>query len=172
MGNFLPKIYQKDIFSIPYHSLKEMGIKCLIFDLDNTLVLMERENCDFKVVEFIQELKKDFFIVVSSNNFRSRVSHYLNELGVDGVSFSMKPSCLAFRKIQKKYSFEKKEMCIIGDQIFTDILAGNRFSILTILVDPLGEKEYIFTGVSRKVEAKLIEKYKKRGLFERGKYYE
>ena len=37
-------------------------------------------------------------------------------------------------------------MCIIGDQIVTDILAGNRYKIYTVLVDPLGEKDLKITG--------------------------
>ena len=62
-------------------------------------------------------------------------------------------------------------MCIIGDQIVTDVLAGKRFRIKTVLVDPLGEKDLKITGLNRKIEAKIIKRYEKRGLFERGKYY-
>ena len=63
-------------------------------------------------------------------------------------------------------------MCMIGDQIVTDVLAGNRFKIMTILVDPLGEKDLKITGLNRKIEEKIVKRYEKRGLFERGKYYE
>ena len=38
MANFYPDIYAKNIYKIDYKKLKERGIKCLIFDLDNTLV--------------------------------------------------------------------------------------------------------------------------------------
>ena len=172
MGEVLPKIYVKDIFSISYDQLKNRNIKCLVFDLDNTLVLMDDEKCSFEVCNKIKELKKDFLVVVSTNNIRRRVGKYLKDLEVEGFFFSMKPSPLTLYKIRKKYHLEKTEMCIVGDQIFTDILAGNLFSIMTILVDPLGDKEHLFTGISRGMEARLIRKYKKRGLFERGKYYE
>lgn len=63
-------------------------------------------------------------------------------------------------------------MCMIGDQIITDIIAGNRFHIYTILVDPMGKKDLKITGLNRKLEAFIIKKYEKRGLFERGHYYE
>ena len=43
---------------------------------------------------------------------------------------------------------------------------------MTILVDPLGEKDLKITGLNRKVEAKIISYYQKQGVFERGKYYE
>ena len=38
LEKFVPDIYQKSIYDINYDTLKKRGIKCLIFDLDNTLV--------------------------------------------------------------------------------------------------------------------------------------
>ncbi len=171
MGIFRPKMYKKTIYDIPYQKLKEDGIRCLIFDLDNTLGLISHKNCPPETVELIQKLKKDFTVLISSNNTRRRLRPYLEELGIDGIAWSMKPSIKGLLQIKQKYHFYKKEMCIIGDQIVTDILAGNRFHIKTILVDPLGEKDLRITGLNRKLEEKIIKRYEKKGIFERGKYY-
>ena len=38
MEKFTPDMYQKSIYHINYDKLKEDGIKCLLFDLDNTCV--------------------------------------------------------------------------------------------------------------------------------------
>ena len=95
----------------------------------------------------------------------------MEELGIDGVAWSMKPSIKSLIYIKLKYKLYKKQMCIIGDQIVTDILAGNRFRIKTILVDPLGKKDLKITGLNRKLEEKIIKKYEAKGLFKRGKYY-
>ena len=38
--------------------------------------------------------------------------------------------------------------------------------------DNLGEKDLKITGLNRKIEEKIVKRYEKRGLFERGKYYE
>ena len=84
----------------------------------------------------------------------------------------MKPSIKGLMKIKRNYKLKKKEMCLVGDQIVTDILAGNRYKIYTILVDPLGEKDLKITGLNRKIEKKIVSKYEKKGIFERGKYYE
>ncbi len=171
MGLFRPKIYQKSIYDINYKSLKEQGIKCLIFDLDNTLGLISNKNCPEEAKELIGKLKKDFLVLISSNNMKRRLRPYLEELGVEGIAWSMKPSIKCLLQIKTKYKLHKKEMCIIGDQIVTDVLAGNRYHIKTILVDPLGEKDLKITGLNRKFEARIIKHYEKRGLFERGKYY-
>ena len=172
MGIFRPKIYKKTIYDIPYQKLKDNGIRCLVFDLDNTLGLISHKNCPLEAQKLIQKLKKDFIVVISSNNTRKRLKPYLEELGVDGVAWSMKPSIRGLMVIKNKYHLKKKEMCIIGDQIVTDVLAGKRYRITTVLVDPLGEKDLKITGLNRKIEARIIKHYEKRGLFERGKYYE
>jgi hypothetical protein len=171
MGLFRPNIYKKNIYEVNYNLLKEKGIKCIIFDLDNTLGLISHKRCPDEARELIKKLRKDFIVVISSNNTRKRLKPYLEELGIDGTSWSMKPSIKSLILIKAKYKLHKKEMCIIGDQIVTDVLAGNRFGIKTILVDPLGEKDLKITGLNRKIEAKIIAKYEKKGLFKRGKYY-
>lgn len=171
MNLFRPNMYKKNIFEIDYNKLKEQGITCLIFDLDNTLGLLEHERCPLKTRKLLKELQKDFLILISSNNTKKRIAPYLKDLGIGGVAFSLKPSTKGLRKIKKHYNLNKKEMVMIGDQIVTDILSGNRYKIMTILVDPLGEKDLRITGLNRKIEARIIKYYKKRGMFERGKYY-
>lgn len=172
MGLFLPNRYHKTIFDINYNSLKEEGVKCIIFDLDNTLGLLSHKTCPENAKELIQELKKDFTILISSNNTKKRIKPYLDELGIDGVGLSLKPSIKGLMKIRRKYHFKKNEMCMIGDQMVTDILSGNRYHIKTILVDPLGEKDLKITKFNRILEDKIVKKYQKKGVFERGKYYE
>ena len=172
MGLFKPNIYKKNIFEVNYEKLKEKGIKCLIFDLDNTLGLLSHKRCPDEAKELINKLQKDFIVVISSNNTRKRLKPYLKELGIEGTSWSMKPSIKSLLHIKSKYKLNKSEMCIIGDQLVTDVLAGNRFHILTILVDPLGKTDLKITGLNRKIEGRILKKYERKGLFKRGKYYE
>ena len=169
---FKPSKYKKDIYNINYEQLKKNNIKCLIFDLDNTLGLIEHKRCPEETRKLISELKKDFTIIICSNNNKKRLKPYMEELGIDGVSFSLKPLTRGLRKIKQKYGFKKEEMCIIGDQIVTDILSGNNYKITTILVDPLGIKDLKVTFFNRIVENMIVKNYKKKGIFERGKYYE
>lgn len=172
MNIFKPTMYRKNIFEIDYQKLKDLGITCLIFDLDNTLGLISQKKCPRQVKKLLRRLQKDFLILINSNNTKKRLTPYLRELGIGGFSFGLKPSVRNLIKIKKKYNLKKKEMVMIGDQIVTDVLAGNRFKIMTILVDPLGEKDLKITGLNRKIEYKIIKHYQKRGVFERGKYYE
>lgn len=172
MHKFKPTMYRKNIFEIDYKKLKELGITCLVFDLDNTLGLISEKECPRKTKKLIKELQEDFLVLISSNNTGERLKPYLEDLGIGGVAWSMKPSTRGLRKIKKDYKLKKKEMVMIGDQMVTDIFAGNRFRIMTILVDPLGEKDLKITGLNRKIESAIIKHYVKRKVFERGRYYE
>ena len=172
MHKFKPTMYRKNIFEIDYKKLKELGITCLVFDLDNTLGLISEKECPRKTKKLIKELQEDFLVLISSNNTTERLKPYLEDLGVGGDAWSMKPSTRGLRKIKKDYKLKKKEMVMIGDQIVTDILAGNSFKCMTILVDPLGEKDLKITGLNRAIEKKIVDRYMKKGVFERGRYYE
>ena len=172
MRIFQPNVYKKNIFEIDYKKLKEEGIRCLVFDLDNTLGLISHKRCPQKTKITLRKLRKDFIIVICSNNNRKRLKPYLDELNIDGIARSMKPSILGLFIIKRKYRLRKEEMCIIGDQMLTDVLAGNRFHIKTILVDPLGNKDLKITSLNRKIENLVMKAYAKKGLFKRGNYYE
>ena len=51
-----PKMYKKNIFDIDYNKLKEMGIKCIVFDLDNTLGMIDNKKCPRNTKKLIREL--------------------------------------------------------------------------------------------------------------------
>lgn len=170
--NLIPDYYVKSISDIPYDQLKKKQIKCLVFDLDNTLALLSEEKCPKRVEELVKQLKKDFQVFMITNSTKKRAKPYQEKLPIPVISMAMKPLTIGLRKIKKKYHFKKQEMVMIGDQLMTDILSGKRFGIKTILVDPLGEKDLKITKLNRWIENKKIKKYQKQGLFERGKYYE
>ena len=112
MGIFKPSMYKKNIFDINYSKLKEQGITCLVFDLDNTLGLISNKKCPRKTKRLLRSLQDDFLILISSNNTRTRIKPYLKDLGVDGVAWSMKPTTRGLRKIKKNYNLTKKK-CVL-----------------------------------------------------------
>ena len=172
MKKFYPKNYVKTIYDIPYQKLKEENIRCLIFDLDNTIAYIDQKKVDLKTKKLFSKLKKDFILIIISNNYKKRVKPYAEILHCDYVSFAMKPLLHGYRKISKKYNLKKEEMCMIGDQLVTDILVGNRYQINTILVDPLGKKDMKITSFNRFIENKIFKYYEKNKIMKRGTYYE
>ncbi len=58
----------------------------------------------------------------------------------------------------------RKNTAVFGDQIFTDVLAGNRLGLYTILLrPPLSKEEFISTQLVRYVENGVIRKLRERG---------
>jgi len=168
---FYPKMYVKNIFDIDYEELKRKKIHCLIFDLDNTIALIDQKKMDGKTKKLFDRLKKDFQIVIISNNSRNRVEEYASFLNCDYVSFAMKPLPFGYLKIKKKHHLQKQEMAMIGDQLVTDIFVGNRMTAYTVLVDPLGKKDLKITTLNRYIENKIFHYYEKKKVMKRGSYY-
>ena len=72
----------------------------------------------------------------------------------------------------KKYELKDSELAIIGDQFLTDIIGGNKVGITTILVNPIGLKDFFFTKINRIREKRIMDKLGKNLLFVKGRYYD
>ena len=169
---YLPDMYKKNIFDINYLKLKDKGIKCLIFDLDNTLALIDSTKVEDKVKELIAKLKKEFLIIIVSNSPKKRVSLFGKDLDVDYYPFALKPNIRTLKKIKSKYKLESSSIAIIGDQFITDMGYGYKGKITKIYVDPLATKDLKITNINRYLEDKIMNKYNKNNLFKKGNYYE
>ena len=169
---YLPDIYKKNIFDINYDKLKKKGIKCLIFDLDNTLALIDSVKVESNVKELITNLKKSFLVIIVSNSPKRRVSKFSEDLDIDSYPFALKPTIRTLKKIKSKYNLESKNIAIIGDQFITDMGYGYKGNITKIFVDPLAVKDLKITNINRYLEEKIMNKYSKNNLFKKGKYYE
>lgn len=170
--NFYPNMYQKGIHYINYKKLKKLGIKCLVFDLDNTIALIDQHMITDETKKLLTSLKKDFQVVIISNNVTKRVKSYADYLKCDFVANALKPLSKGYRKVRKKYGYKKEEMCMIGDQLVTDIYGGNKYGMYTILVDPLGKKDLKITSFNRFLENKILKSYEKKQIMKKGEYYE
>lgn len=172
MKKYYPNMYKKSIYDINYKKLKKIGIKYLVYDLDNTIALINQDFVDVRTNKLFNELKKDFTIIIISNNNSKRVKPYAELLDCDYIANALKPSQRGLKRMQKRYNLKPIETCMIGDQIMTDIKSGNSFGATTILVDPLGKKDLKITTFNRFMERQVIKSFNKKGLMMKGKYYE
>ena len=170
---YKPDMYKKNIYDIDYKKLKNYGIKCILFDLDNTLVPYKKKKPPRKLKDFIERIKDEGFkVIIFSNSNKKRLTPFKNALEVDCAASCKKPSKFKFKKVLDEYKFLQSEVAIIGDQIMTDIFGGNRMGIFTILIKPISNEEFFYTKISRMIEKKIIKKLEKKNLFKRGNYYD
>lgn len=173
MDIYIPDIYQKSIYTIDYSKLYTNGIRCLLFDLDNTLVSPHTKEFPNKAKDLIITLKqKGFKVIIFSNSPKKRVKKYKDFFGIDSIHFALKPLQKNFKKVVKTYNLKTKEIAIIGDQLLTDIMGGNKFGITTILVTPLKEKDTFPTFINRKIEKSIMNHLHQKNLFSKDRYYE
>lgn len=173
MKLLVPDIYQKSIYDIDYDKLLKSGVKCLLFDLDNTCSGYLVKSPSGKLKKLFLKLEKlGFRIILFSNSRASKLVAYSN-LGVILHPSSRKPFKKSFLKILNKYNYSSDEVIIIGDQLFTDILGGNRVGIKTCLVDPLTSDDYVFTKLFfRTWERFVFKRFYKKNILIKGEYYE
>ena len=171
--NYMPDIYQKSIYYINYDKLYKKGIRCILFDLDNTMTPSYVKKPTKRLKRLFDELKdKGFKLIIISNSPKYRLEPFKTYLNVDACSFSLKPSKNKYEKIMEKFKYKSTELAAIGDQLLTDIYGANKLDITSILVNPLTEKDYNITMFNRIVEKYIFIRLEKKDLFTRGKYYE
>ena len=171
MEKYVPDVYQESIFKVNYDLLKFKGIKCLLFDLDNTIAPYNKKECTNEVKELFDKLKSEFNVFIFSNSPKKRVSIFAKILGIDYVSNAMKPSSTKFLELLKNHKLVENEVAIIGDQMTTDIKGGNLVGIITVLVNPISSYDPIWTKFGRLREKKIIKKLRKKNLF-KGRFYD
>ncbi|MFA5692031.1 MAG: YqeG family HAD IIIA-type phosphatase [Acholeplasmataceae bacterium] len=157
----IPKEYYESIDKINYLNLKERGFKALIFDLDNTLIDYNVKIIPNEIIDFLKNLENDFEIYILSNSREKRVKKAVSN-HFKYYSFAKKPLKSGFKKVLKN-GYKKSEYVMIGDQLVTDILGGNRIGIHTILIDPLDKNtEKNSTKINRRIEKFIVKKIMKK----------
>ncbi|MEI7885188.1 MAG: YqeG family HAD IIIA-type phosphatase [Clostridia bacterium] len=135
---------------IPLTLLVQEKIKALILDLDNTITLWNFMEVSQQVTNWIGSVKQaDIAVYIISNNSAKRVEPVARLLALPYIYFANKPSIKGLLKVQDQLELASEQIAMIGDQIFTDILAGKRAGFRTILLAPLGKHEFFGTKISR-----------------------
>ena len=99
MNYFYPDIYAQSIYTINYNKLIDMGIKCLLFDLDNTCVpYIEKEPTKELKILFDKLKELGFKIIIFSNSPRKWLKPFKKYLNVDCCAKAGKPRKKEFIK--------------------------------------------------------------------------
>ena len=161
---FFPEKYVNSVYSIDLEKLKNDDIEAVIFDIDNTLVPYYVPNANERIKKLFSKFKdKGFKVGVLSNNKKHRVSLFCKDLNIEYVHKAGKPGIKGLGTLIKKLGVKNhKNTVIIGDQVFTDVLCGNRMGIHTILVKPVSKKDSFGTWIKRGLESIIINLYLKR----------
>lgn len=160
-----PDLYVKSIYHIDLEELHRRGIRAIITDLDNTLVAWDDPLPNQRLIAWLKGAQaKGFSVYIVSNNSRDRVQKFARAFGVPAISKAIKPRRGAFRTACEAMGVEPKEAAIVGDQVFTDVLGGNRLGAYTILVVPVSDREFFGTKIMRMLERLVLRRLKAWGV--------
>lgn len=150
---FRPRYTIDTIYHLDTDVLQQINVKAVFSDLDNTLLAWNEFETAKKMDELNQRLAKaGIKLVVISNNNAERIGKVLNPYQIDFVAKSRKPLPFAITKKRKQLGLAKDQVMMVGDQLITDIQAGNLAGVESVLVKPLVETDKWNTRINRFLE--------------------
>ncbi len=160
--NLYPKELLNSVEEITIEMIQKNKLKALILDVDNTLI-GHNKNISEEKVQWAKNLKGQGvkLYILSNTNKREKVQNIAKKLEIPYIIFAAKPLKKGFIRIQKELNLKPEEIAVVGDQIFTDIVGGNRCNMFTILVEPVDKQDLWVTAWKRPIEEKIKNKFKK-----------
>ena len=166
MGLLTPDILVNHVADVTPEMLRARGIRAVVTDLDNTLVPWRGTDIAEEITAWLLALKDAGVAVCIASNTRhpSRLERLAAQMGILHVpGNASKPRRRGLRIALGLLEAGPDETAMVGDQLFTDVLAGNRLGLTTILVNPLTTREFIGTKlVSRTAERWILRGARKR----------
>jgi hypothetical protein len=153
------------VYELSPSRLRAWGIEALMLDLDNTLVVWGETSPPPVVRDWVLELHRSRIpACVVSNSLSRRARAAAATLDLPLAEGVFKPSSAKLRRALVILGTLPSQTAMVGDQLFTDVLAGNRLGVPTVLTDPLTPRESIRTRALRLLERRILATLVRRGL--------
>jgi HAD superfamily phosphatase (TIGR01668 family) len=160
-----PHRYCHGVAEVTIEDLREQGIDTVLLDLDNTLVPWQKHDMTDEVRAWLTALKGAGMklYLVSNTRHGRRIVALSEELGIPHVHGAWKPRKKGFLHAMKELGSEPSKTVVIGDQMFTDVLGGNRLGLFTVMVRPIARREFLGTKISRAAERVFLSYFRRGG---------
>ena len=147
--------------------LRELGVKAILADIDNTLAPYEQPEPDERIKGWIASLAEaGIGIAFVSNNDWERVELFNRTLGVHAYAKSGKPFKKNLVKAMNDLGGTLETTVMLGDQLLTDALAGHNLGVRCLIVPPIRDKKNAFFKFKRWLEKPVVRKFKRRNGIE------
>ena len=161
MKLFMPNKKIDSVFSLDFDKLKKLGIRGIIFDIDNTLESHRVPEPSDEIKNLLEKVKElGFSVCLISNGKEPRVELFNRSLLLPAVGNAKKPLKKNLRLAMQLLNTSKNETALVGDQIFTDVFGGNRMGFYTVLVNPIEQIENKFFYIKRFFERMILKNIK------------
>ncbi|MBW4659212.1 MAG: YqeG family HAD IIIA-type phosphatase [Drouetiella hepatica Uher 2000/2452] len=124
--------------------LQRHNLKGLVLDVDETLVPMSMAETSDELRLWVERLSPTIDLWLVSNNLsQTRISRIAKSLSLPYILGARKPSRRKLRQAVTAMNLPVEQVAMVGDRLFTDVLAGNRLGMFTILVEPMVNPEQL-----------------------------
>lgn len=156
-----PDIYLRKVEDISIDLLNKNNIKGLILDIDNTLIDYDKK-LEETTIKWCENLKKQGIkmCILSNTNKLYKVEKVAKALNLEYIYFAHKPNKKGFHDSKEKLNLPNEQIAVVGDQIYTDVLGGNRCKMFTILIVPRDTRDIWLTKLKRPFEKVIIKRLK------------
>lgn len=118
--------------------LRQHQLKGLVLDVDETLVPMNEKEVSKEVVQWVEQIRQGTVLWLVSNNLsETRIANIASALALPYIHSARKPSRRKLRQAVQEMKLPVGQVAMVGDRLFTDVLAGNRLGMFSILVEPM-----------------------------------
>jgi len=123
---------------LPLQELLDQPIRALVLDVDRTLLPRRQAELPASALRWLQQAQQQVPIHLFSNNpSRQRIGAVAAQLDLPYTISAGKPRRSALRRVLAELNLPHQEVALIGDRLFTDVIAGNRLGLFTVLVKPI-----------------------------------
>ena len=155
-----PDIKLHGITDITVELLNKFDIKALLLDVDNTMSTHHGTVLTDGLLDWIADMQQNGIkLMVLSNSKRHRIQPFAARIGLPFISLGCKPLPTGYLRGVRVLGEKRKNVAIVGDQIFTDVLGGSVVGVKTILLTPIKLEDGWSFKVRRNLEKKLYKKY-------------
>lgn len=126
------------ILSLTPDILQQHNLRGLVLDVDETLVPVTLTEASIELREWVELVRPTTNLWLVSNNIsQPRIRRIAESLNVPYILGAGKPSRRKLRQAVNAMELPTEQIAMVGDRLFTDVLAGNRLGMFTILVEPM-----------------------------------
>lgn len=163
--SFLPGMMTPELTDLTPDFLLEHGIRLLMMDFDNTIVPYTTDVPTEKMRAWLEAMNASpVKIAIVSNSKNDRLIRFCKTYHLDYIMRAHKPKPQGLRQCMARFGFAPEQSAIVGDQIFTDTLAGNLAGVIPILVKAIDnhtfwlkarhvlELPFVFAARKRRIE--------------------
>ena len=154
-----PDYNLKNIYEIDFDDLKSQGVKCIMLDLDSTVMRSKSSEFLPETLEWFNTFLNKFEVAIISNNKSlSYIENANKKAPCQVIGNANKPNPKIMAEYIKSKNIKPKEAVMVGDRPLTDILAGKLLGCKTILVGSINPNENLPTKFVRALERITIRK--------------